>query len=203
MIAVALNTIIDKAGEKQQIARFNMPFGSVGSAEFGTYFIGYARSPEVIEQMLRNMFVGKPAGNYDRILDFSMPLTGNLFFVPTAGFLDNPPRAVPSQRASTAPGEAREASSAVAASSAAPPGPKDAKIPASELSFDADIKPLFREKDRDSMRSRLDLWSYADIQAHADAIGERLKNGSMPCDGAWPSERVGLFERWVEQGKPQ
>jgi hypothetical protein len=74
-------------------------------------------------------------------------------------------------------------------------------MPAQEISFDADIKPLFREKDRDSMRRAFDLWSYADVQAHADSIAERLKNGSMPCDGAWPQERVELFERWVEEGK--
>ncbi len=88
---VALNTIIDDNGEQQQIMRFNMPFGRVGAQEFGTYFIGYARSPDVIEQMLRNMFLGKPPGNYDRILDFSRAITGNLFFVPTASFLDDPP----------------------------------------------------------------------------------------------------------------
>lgn len=88
---VALNTIVDESGEQQQILRFNMPFGNVGTSEFGTYFIGYARSPEVIEQMLQNMFIGKPPGNYDRILDFSTALTGNLFFVPTVEFLDDPP----------------------------------------------------------------------------------------------------------------
>jgi porphyrinogen peroxidase len=71
--------------------RFNMPFGSVGISEFGTYFIGYARTPDVIEQMLRNMFIGDPPGNHDRILDFSTALTGTLFFVPTADFLDDPP----------------------------------------------------------------------------------------------------------------
>jgi hypothetical protein len=76
-------------------------------------------------------------------------------------------------------------------------------MPAQEVSFDADIKPLFREKDRDSMRNAFDLWSYADVQAHAAAIAERLKNGSMPCDGAWPPERVELFEDWVGQGKPE
>ena len=76
-------------------------------------------------------------------------------------------------------------------------------MPAPEISFDADVKPLFREKDRDSMRRVFDLWSYDDVQAHADAIAGRLKNGSMPCDGAWPAERVGLFESWIEQGKPQ
>jgi len=53
------------------------------------------------------------------------------------------------------------------------------------------------------MLKAFDLWSYADVQNHADAIAERLKNGSMPCDGAWPPERVGVFEHWVEQGKPE
>jgi porphyrinogen peroxidase len=88
---VALNTIVDDDGQERQIARFNMPFGRVGVGEFGTYFIGYARTPDVIEQMLTNMFVGKPPGTYDRILDFSTAVTGNLFFVPDAGFLDDPP----------------------------------------------------------------------------------------------------------------
>jgi putative iron-dependent peroxidase len=86
-----LNTIVDDDGEERQIMRFNMPFGRVGAEEFGTYFIGYARSPDVIEQMLTNMFIGKPPGTYDRILDFSTALTGNLFFVPTVDFLDDPP----------------------------------------------------------------------------------------------------------------
>jgi putative iron-dependent peroxidase len=88
---VALNTIVDDDGEEHQILRFNMPFGRVGTGEFGTYFIGYARTPEVIEQMLTNMFVGKPAGTTDRILDFSTAVTGCLFFVPTVEFLDDPP----------------------------------------------------------------------------------------------------------------
>jgi hypothetical protein len=74
---------------------------------------------------------------------------------------------------------------------------------AAETSFESDIKPLFREKDRDSMRRAFDLWSYADVQTHAAAIAEAVKKGSMPCDGAWPAERVALFERWVEQGKPE
>ena len=71
--------------------RLNMPFGRVGAGEFGTYFIGYARIPDVIEQMLSNMFLGKPPGNYDRILDFSTAVTGGLFFAPAAGFLDDVP----------------------------------------------------------------------------------------------------------------
>ena len=65
-----------------------MPFGSVSRGEFGTYFIGYARSPRTIEQMLVNMFVGRPPGNYDRLLDFSRAVTGNLFFAPSATFLE-------------------------------------------------------------------------------------------------------------------
>jgi putative iron-dependent peroxidase len=87
---LALNTIVDENGDQRQILRFNMPFGRVGAGEFGTYFIGYVRSPEVIEQMLENMFIGRPPGNHDRILDFSTALTGNLFFIPTVDFLDDP-----------------------------------------------------------------------------------------------------------------
>jgi putative iron-dependent peroxidase len=90
---VALNTIVDENGEQQQIVRDNMPFGHVGAGEFGTYFIGYAATPAVTEQMLSNMFIGRPVGNTDRILDFSVAVTGSLFFVPAADFLDNlPPR---------------------------------------------------------------------------------------------------------------
>lgn len=85
---VALTTIVDEDGRQHQILRYNMPFGRVGDGEFGTYFIGYARSPDVLEQMLRNMFIGSPAGNHDRILDFSTAITGSLFFVPTVDFLD-------------------------------------------------------------------------------------------------------------------
>ncbi|MGH7047719.1 MAG: Dyp-type peroxidase [Stellaceae bacterium] len=81
-------TKIVENGEEIKIVRDNMPFGEAGKGEFGTYFIGYARSPRTIEQMLENMFVGKPPGNYDRILDFSRAVTGNLFFVPTAAFLE-------------------------------------------------------------------------------------------------------------------
>jgi putative iron-dependent peroxidase len=89
---VALNTITDEDGEERQIVRFNMPFGRVGTREFGTYFIGYARDPDVIEQMLTNMFVGDPPGNYDRILDFSRAITSTLFYVPSLEFLDDPPQ---------------------------------------------------------------------------------------------------------------
>jgi putative iron-dependent peroxidase len=84
----ALTTIVED-GKEIKIVRDNMPFGRVGDKEFGTYFIGYARSPRTIEQMLENMFVGRPPGNYDRLLDFSVAKTGNLFFVPSATFLEN------------------------------------------------------------------------------------------------------------------
>jgi porphyrinogen peroxidase len=84
----ALTTIVEN-GKEMKIIRDNMPFGRAAEKEFGTYFIGYARSPRTIEQMLENMFVGRPPGNYDRLLDFSVAKTGNLFFVPSATFLDN------------------------------------------------------------------------------------------------------------------
>jgi porphyrinogen peroxidase len=88
---VALNTVTGPDGEEMQIIRANMPFGDVGRGEFGTYFIGYAASPAVTEQMLQNMFIGRPPGNTDRILDFSTALTGGLFFAPSADFLDDLP----------------------------------------------------------------------------------------------------------------
>jgi putative iron-dependent peroxidase len=84
----ALNTITEN-GKELKILRDNMPFGSVGTAEFGTYFIGYCRTPRVTEQMIENMFVGRPSGNYDRLLDFSRALTGTLFFCPSQTFLES------------------------------------------------------------------------------------------------------------------
>ncbi len=90
---VALNTLTGPDGEELQIIRANMPFGRVGAGEFGTYYIAYAATPSITEQMLRNMFLGSPPGNTDRILDFSTALTGCLFFAPAADFLDNLPGA--------------------------------------------------------------------------------------------------------------
>ncbi|MFZ4298635.1 Dyp-type peroxidase [Streptomyces cinereoruber] len=90
---IALSTVTDENGDEQKIMRDNMPFGRVGSGEFGTYFIGYARTPAVTERMLRNMFLGDPPGNTDRILDFSRAVTGGLFFVPSADLLDALPGA--------------------------------------------------------------------------------------------------------------
>ncbi|MEV4259158.1 Dyp-type peroxidase [Spirillospora sp. NPDC049652] len=88
---VAVNTVVGPDGEQRQILRDNMPFGSPGKGEFGTYFIGYAHTPETTEQMLRNMFLGTEDGHTDRILDFSTAVTGTLFYAPTADFLDSPP----------------------------------------------------------------------------------------------------------------
>lgn len=82
-------TVIEENGQELKIVRANMPFGEVGKGEYGTYFCGYARSPSRIERMLENMFIGLPPGNYDRLLDFSRPVTGTLFFVPSATFLDD------------------------------------------------------------------------------------------------------------------
>jgi hypothetical protein len=70
------------------------------------------------------------------------------------------------------------------------------------ISFDGNIKPLFRDRDRRSMLSNFDLWSYDDVSRMSDPILARLRNGSMPCDGAWPEEQVELFEDWIEAGKP-
>ena len=70
------------------------------------------------------------------------------------------------------------------------------------ISFAQDIKPLFREGDRESMSSAFDLWSYDDVVQNSDAILGRLRDGTMPCDGAWPEEQVDLFQRWVDAGTP-
>jgi porphyrinogen peroxidase len=82
-------TTITEDGQEVKILRDNMPFGSVGTGEYGTYFIGYARTPARTELMLQNMFVGRPPGNYDRLLDVSRPVTGNLFFVPSVPLLES------------------------------------------------------------------------------------------------------------------
>jgi putative iron-dependent peroxidase len=83
-------TVIEENGKELKILRDNMPFGQPGRGEFGTYFIGYCRTPRITELMLENMFVGRPPGNYDRLLDFSRAITGGLFFAPSATFLDGP-----------------------------------------------------------------------------------------------------------------
>jgi hypothetical protein len=69
-------------------------------------------------------------------------------------------------------------------------------------SFARDIRPLFREDDREAMQFAFDLWNYQDVCDHAEDILERLTDGSMPCDGEWPEEQITLFRRWVEAGMP-
>jgi putative iron-dependent peroxidase len=82
-------TVVTRNDKQIDILRDNMPFGEAGKGEFGTYFIGYARSASITEEMIENMFLGKPHGNYDRLLDFSRAVSGCLFFVPSASFLDD------------------------------------------------------------------------------------------------------------------
>jgi len=71
------------------------------------------------------------------------------------------------------------------------------------VTFAADIRPMFREKDRDAMRRAFDLWLYDDVVTHAAAIATKLHDGTMPCDGPWPADHVKLFDRWVDQGTPE
>jgi hypothetical protein len=70
------------------------------------------------------------------------------------------------------------------------------------ISFEQNVKPLFREQDRQSMKWAFDLWSHDDVAQNSDAILERLRNGTMPCDGAWPDEQVAVFADWIEAGTP-
>ncbi|HXC46738.1 MAG TPA: Dyp-type peroxidase [Candidatus Sulfotelmatobacter sp.] len=109
----ALTTIAED-GKEVKILRDNMPFGRAAQGEFGTYFIGYSRSPRTIEQMLENMFIGRPPGNYDRLLDFSRAVTGNLFFAPSATFLDS---VGPDQAETAAPSEPPTGTETIASSS--------------------------------------------------------------------------------------
>ncbi|HUK54652.1 MAG TPA: Dyp-type peroxidase [Candidatus Binatia bacterium] len=122
-------TVIVENGKEVKILRDNMPFGRAGHGEFGTYFIGYSRSPRTIEQMLENMFAGRPAGNYDRLLDFSRAVTGNLFFVPSATFLESV--------GEEAAGEAQPAGAEEAAAPASPaPAPQNGSLGIGSLKGD-------------------------------------------------------------------
>ena len=70
------------------------------------------------------------------------------------------------------------------------------------ISFERQIKPLFRERDRQSMKWAFDLWSHDDVARNSEAILARLRDGTMPCDGAWPDEQIAVFQHWVEAGTP-
>jgi hypothetical protein len=72
--------------------------------------------------------------------------------------------------------------------------------PAAPLSFARDIRPLFRDKDRTSMLRAFDLWAYADVVAHQDAILDQVRGGTMPCDGAWPAEQTATLTQWIADG---
>jgi len=95
-----------------------------------------------------------------------------------------PPPATPAPGAGSAEGAAVEL-----------PGPDQ------PVSFAAHIKPLFRERDRQSMSFAFDLWSFPDVSSRATEILDRLRDGSMPCDGAWPAARIEVFQRWAETGR--
>jgi hypothetical protein len=96
------------------------------------------------------------------------------------------------------PAAAGRAPEAAVPARAADPPAGDAAVP----SFERDIRPLFTERDRAAMRWALDLWEVASVRQHADAILDQVAAGRMPCDAAWPAERVALFRRWVQAGSP-
>jgi porphyrinogen peroxidase len=116
-------TTIEENGKEIKILRDNMPFGRPTQGEFGTYFIGYSKSPSTIELMLQNMFVGRPPGNYDRLLDFSRAVTGNLFFVPSATFLEDvsDEAAVPGDTTTDKPCDTSDTGGADETGTSAPP----------------------------------------------------------------------------------
>jgi len=80
-------TLVEENGEEVDVLRHNMPFGKASGGEAGTYFIAYAKTPRPLEIMLENMVIGRPPGNYDRLLDFTHPVTGTLFFAPSMDVL--------------------------------------------------------------------------------------------------------------------
>jgi hypothetical protein len=91
-------------------------------------------------------------------------------------------------------------------SALAPAGREEAQpvvLPAADeiVRFEQHVKPMFRSQDRQSMRFAFDLWSYDDVSAHADAIVSRLRAGTMPCDGPWPSTQTDVLQRWTDTGK--
>jgi CDGSH-type Zn-finger protein/uncharacterized Fe-S cluster protein YjdI len=100
-------------------------------------------------------------------------------------------------------GAAGQPSPAAAAGTADTETEPELPGPGEPVSFAKHIKPLFRDKDRKSMSFAFDLWSYADVKSNAPGILERVRNGSMPCDGTWPPERVEAFARWTQSGTPE
>ncbi len=126
---------------------------------------------------------------------FRAALTSYLEWTSRAGALSNQAGSPPAWDWGPAGPPAEEpAPASTTIQEVALPGPGDT------VSFAAHVKPLFREHDRQSMSFAFDLWSSGDVQAHAADILEQLGNGTMPCDGAWPPERVEVFRRWTESG---
>jgi hypothetical protein len=102
-------------------------------------------------------------------------------------------------------GAAGPPGSRVSALAPSPEEPQEAvALPGADepVTFDKHVKPLFRERDRQSMKFAFDLWAYDDVKANAKAVLDRLEDGSMLCDGAWAKEKVAAFRRWVESGMP-
>jgi porphyrinogen peroxidase len=131
-------TVIEENGKEVKILRDNMPFGRPGHSEFGTYFIGYSRTPRITETMLQNMFVGRPPGNYDRLLDFSKAVTGSLFFAPSLTFLDDISGDAP---------DASTGETAPAADAASPVAPSPASAASDRPSRTLNIGSLKGQKD--------------------------------------------------------
>jgi hypothetical protein len=71
------------------------------------------------------------------------------------------------------------------------------------VDYKTHIRPLFRDRDRQSTRAHFDLWSHGDVSQNADAVLARPRSGTMPCDGAWPPAQADLFDRWIKSGKPR
>jgi hypothetical protein len=119
----------------------------------------------------------------------------------TAGAHPPPNMPMPRWDWNTAAGPPGSRVSALSPPDEEPDPPPVLPDPDQLVSFDQHIKNLFRRHDRQSMQFAFDLWSYQDVAQHADPILERLQNGTMPCDGAWPPEQIATFQRWVNSGK--
>jgi porphyrinogen peroxidase len=198
----ALTTITEN-GKQLQIVRDNMPFGQVGRGEFGTYFIGYCRTPRVTEQMIENMFVGRPPGNYDRILDFSRAVTGSLFFVPSAAFLDSVSDHPAAMSAASTVAPARSVSQSHRFFAALNcPNP---------VTWADNIAGFFTASDIAHMKAvtngRVDLGSYASVKIWAHRIYNVVSTGNMPPPGSgeqpWTHDKVNIFGCWIQQGCPE
>jgi hypothetical protein len=84
-----------------------------------------------------------------------------------------------------------------------PTGDRERVTKMQPISYEDDVKTMFRSRDRESMQFAFDLWSYDAVSAHADDILARVRAGTMPCDGAWPSEQIDTFQSWIDAGKPR